>query len=89
MSNKQLTDAEVDAILAEPVPFDAARDRRVAEKFRQKWIQDTADANHQTPQCNHGSDVQCSRCCGCEECGEIRISDAAAAFDTEFPNWLN
>lgn len=83
-----LTDAEVDAFLSEPVPFDAARDARVAELFKQKWIRATAQANHRTPQCNHGPDTKCSRCCACEECKEIRLSDAAAAFDVEFPNWI-
>jgi hypothetical protein len=87
-SDTELTDAEVDAILAEPVPFDAARDLRIAELFKQKWIAATAEANHKTPQCNHDSGVRCSRCCDCPECHEIRLSDAAAAFDVELPHWL-
>jgi hypothetical protein len=84
-----LTDAEVDAFLREPVPFDAARDRRVAKLFRDKWVAATAQANHLTPQCNHTSDVKCSRCCDCEECHEIRLSDASASFDEQFPEWFS
>lgn len=83
-----LTDAEVDAFLAEPVPFDANRDRRVAQLFKDKWVKATAEANYRTPQCNHDAEVRCSRCCHCAECAEIRLSDAAASFDTEFPGWI-
>jgi hypothetical protein len=83
-----LTDAEVDRFLSEPVPFDAARDLRVAWLFKEKWIAATAQANHNTPQCNHVAGMKCSRCCNCQECQGIRISDAAAAFDVEFPDWL-
>lgn len=83
-----LTDAEVDAFLREPVPFDAALDKRIAERFRAKWIEATAQANHITPQCNHAADVKCSRCCDCGECRLIRLSDASAAFDEEFPGWI-
>lgn len=84
----ELTDKEVDAILSAKVPFDPELDRRVAKRFREKWIADTAEANRATPQCNHEGDVNCSRCCDCNECKEIRLSDADAAFDVEFPNWL-
>lgn len=83
-----LTDVEVDQILSEPVPFDAARDARVAQLFKDKWIAATAQANRNTPQCNHAADTKCSRCCDCPDCQEIRLSDASAAFDVEFPNWF-
>lgn len=87
MEEKKLTDAEVDELLSEPVPFDPALDQRVAKRFKEKWIADTAQANRETPQCNHAANTKCSRCCDCAECAEIRLSDASAAFDVEFPNW--
>lgn len=85
--NNELTNEEVDRVLNQPVPFDAACDARVAQLFKQKWIKATAPGNRAIPQCGHALEVKCSRCCNCDECEEIQVSDAEAAFEIEFPNW--